>query len=252
MIRRMTAALISTAMALALWSGSAAAFDPTSMTDTERAAFRAEIRAYLLENPEIIIEAVNVLEERKATAQAQSDVHLIDMYADDLFDDGYSWIGGNPDGDVTIVEFMDYRCGFCRRAVPEIAKLLSSDGNIRIIVKEFPILGEASMISSRFAIATQKIAGPDAYKQVHDALIELTTDPTDVVLRRLAEGLALDADAIMAHMDSDEVTEVIARNRHLGQQLQINGTPSFVFESQLMRGYLTADQMAQAVARERG
>lgn len=252
MNRRLTTALSSAVLALAVWGGTASAIDLTSMSDAERQAFRAEIRAYLLENPEIIIEAIDVLKQREAVAQEQNDLHLVEMYSDELFNDGYSWVGGNPDGDITIVEFMDYRCGFCRRAVAEIDNLLAADDNIRIIIKEFPILGEASMVSSRFAVATQQIAGPDAYKQVHDALIELTTEPTDVVLRRLAEGLGLDADAILDHMDSPSVTDVIALNRQLGQQLQINGTPSFVFQSQLMRGYLTADQMAQVVAQERG
>ena len=138
--------------ALALLGTPAQAFDVTQMSDAERAAFGAEIRAYILENPQLIIEAVNLLEQQQADAAAQTDLTLVSENAEDLFNDGYSWVGGNPDGDITLVEFMDYRCGYCRRAMPEVAKLLAEDGNIRLIVKEFPILGEASMRSSRFAV----------------------------------------------------------------------------------------------------
>jgi protein-disulfide isomerase len=237
--------------ALALLAGTAHAADLSALTDAEREAFRAEVRAYLMDNPEVIIEAVNLLEERKANAQAEADVNLVQQNAEEIFNDGFSWVGGNPDGDITLVEFMDYRCGYCRRAKPEVAKLLANDGNIRVIIKEFPILGEASMISSRFAIATRQVAGNDAYKQVHDALMEINSDLTDVTLRRLADEFGLDGDAILARMDSDEVASEIAATRALAQRLQISGTPTFVLEDELLRGYLPADQMELIVADKR-
>ncbi len=140
-----------TLTAIALLVAPASAADLTDLSEAERAAFRAEVRAYLMDNPEIIVEAVDLLKERTAQAQAQADDSLVKENADALFNDGYSWVGGNPEGDITLVEFMDYRCGYCRRAKPEVAKLLAADGNIRLIVKEFPILGEASMISNNFA-----------------------------------------------------------------------------------------------------
>jgi protein-disulfide isomerase len=239
-------------MAFAVLSTPAQALDINAMTDAERSAFRDEVRAYLMDNPEVIIEAVNLLEQRKAETQAQADFTLVEVNKDAIFDDGYSWVGGNPDGDVTLVEFMDYRCGFCRRAVPEVAGLLADDGNIRWIIKEFPILGEASMISARFAIATKQVAGADAYKLVHDALMELNGDPTEVALRRLADGLLLDSDAILARMSSDEVTAEIAETRELAQRLQITGTPTFVMNDELLRGFLPGDEMARIVAEKRG
>jgi protein-disulfide isomerase len=237
--------------ALALLAQPAQAIDLTSMSDTERAAFRAEIRAYLLDNPEVIIEAVTLLEDRQADAKAQDDLTLVAMNADELFDDGYSWVGGNPDGDITLVEFLDYRCGYCRRAMPEVEKLIAADGNIRLIVKELPILGENSMISSRFAVATKQVAGADAYKAVHDALMALGGDLSDVALRRVADGLGLETDAIMAQMGSDDVTAEIATTHALAQRLRINGTPSFVLQDEMLRGYLPAEQMAAIVAEKR-
>jgi len=237
--------------ALTLLSAPVGAADLSEMTDAERAAFRAEVRAYLMENPEVILEAVEVYKAQQAEAEAHADFELVAAHADEIFNDGYSWVGGNPDGDITLVEFMDYRCGYCRRAVPEVAKLLSEDGNIRLIIKEFPILGEGSVLSSRFAVATKQIAGDEAYKQVHDALIAVNGDITDVILRRLATGLGLDADAIMARMDSAEVTAELAATRDLAQQLQISGTPTFVLQDELLRGFLPADQMAIIVAEKR-
>jgi protein-disulfide isomerase len=210
------------------------------------------VREYLLENPEVIMEAVQVLEARQAQAQAQGDLDLVAANTDALFNDGYSWVGGNPDGDVTIVEFFDYRCGFCRRAHPEVKQLLEIDGNIRYIAKEFPILGENSMISSRFAIAVRKVAGDDAYAAANEALIALNSDMDEPVLRRLATSLDLDADAVLDAMDDEDITRQIAETRALAQSLQINGTPSFVMGTQMIRGYLPLDAMQEVIAEERG
>ncbi|WP_137702013.1 DsbA family protein [Marimonas lutisalis] len=228
-------------------TGPAAAFDLTSMSDAEREAFRAEIRNYLLENPQVIMEAVAVLEQREAEQQAQNDKDLVKVNAEALFDDPASWVGGNLDGDVIMVEFVDYRCGYCRKAHDEVQQLLETDGNIRMIVKEFPILGEDSLTSSRFAIATLQVAGDDAYKAVSEALIKLKASPEEAVLRRLAESMGLDAGAILAKMDSDEVTAVIEANHALAQRLRINGTPTFVLGDQMLRGYVPLANMLALV-----
>jgi protein-disulfide isomerase len=113
------------------------------------------------------------------------------------------------------------------------------------VIKEFPILGDASVLSSRFAVATKHVAGDDAYKQVHDALMEFSGEPSEVTLRRISDGLGLDSDAIIAAMDSNQVTEEITRTRELAQRMQITGTPSFVLGTEMLRGFLPADQMQQ-------
>lgn len=237
----LTAALCATALP-------AFAFDVSEMTDAERSAFRAEIRSYLLENPEVLLEAIEILETREAEAQAAAETDMLAANQEALFADGHSFVGGNPDGDVTIVEFIDYRCGYCRRAHPEIEELVASDGNIRLIVKEFPILGEGSVLSSRFAISTLLTEGPEAYKNVHDALINLRADPTEDVLAELGETLVLDTDAILNGMEAEEVTEIIRKNRTLAQGLQISGTPTFVVGETLLRGYVPLDGMRDIVA----
>lgn len=226
-------------------------FDLDKMTPAQEAAFGAAVRSYLLENPQVIMEAVAVLEEREQQQQAQADLSIVSDNADALFNDGYSWVGGNPDGDYTVVEFLDYRCGYCRKAHPEVSELIKSDGNIRLIVKEFPILGEASIIASRFAIATQIIGGNDAYKAVSDALMTLDGNPNEATLKRLAKTLGLDGDAILAEMSSKEVTRRISETRALAQRMQISGTPSFVFGDQMVRGYAPLPTMQNIVAQGR-
>jgi protein-disulfide isomerase len=240
------------AVCATLFSAPALALDLNALTDEERALFREEVRAYLMENPEVIIEAVNALEQRQAAEQAQADFDLVAQHAESIFNDGFSYVGGNPDGDVTLVEFMDYRCGFCKRAFGEVEKLLQNDGNIRFIVKEFPILGEQSLLASRFAIATKLEAGNDAYKAVHDALMAFNGDITIPALRRLAETFGLDAAAIETRMDDAAVTNEIRATRELAQRLKISGTPTFVLEDEMLRGYLPADELELIVADKRG
>ncbi|MFS4582888.1 DsbA family protein [Phaeobacter sp. C3_T13_0] len=242
-------AVSAAALALGLMAAPAVqALDLGQLSAEERAAFGEEVRAYLLENPEVILEAVNKLEQQQAADDAARDDALVVENMTALHDDGFSWIGGNPDGDITLVEFMDYRCGYCRRAAPEVEQLVSGDGNIRLIIKEFPILGEASVLTSRFAIATRLIAGDEAYKDVHDALISLSGEPNEGTLRRLADGLDLDADAILARMADPEIARQLQETRALAQQLSISGTPTFVLGDELLRGYLPADQMEAIVA----
>ena len=227
----------------------AAALDLESLTDAERTLLRAEIRDYLLANPEVIMEAVAVLEQREAQTQAQADSDLVKVNAEALFNDPSSWVGGNPEGDLTLVEFMDYRCSYCRRAYDDVKGLLAADGNIRFIIKEFPILGEESVLASRFAIATRQVAGDEAYKSVHDALMTYSGSMNETGFSRLADTLGLDATGIIAEMNSDAVTQVIAANHALGQRMQISGTPSFVLGDQMLRGYLPQDAM-QRIADE--
>lgn len=223
----------------------------TDMTPAEREAFRAEVKAYLLENPEVLVDAMNVLQDRQDQAEAANDKQMLVDNKDAIFTDGASWVGGNPDGDVTVVEFMDYRCGYCRKAYQEIEDLVKSDGNIRLVLKEYPILGEDSVTSARFAIAVLQLNGADAYKKAHDALITLRGAPDAATLTRLATDLGLEAQPILDRMNSDEVTQVIASNQSLGNTMSITGTPTFVIDSTMLRGYVPLDGMRQIVAQER-
>jgi protein-disulfide isomerase len=241
--------LLPSALALCLAGLPALAEAP--MTEAERTALRDEVRAYLLENPEVIVEAMTILQAREEAAAAERDALLVQAKAEDIFASPTDWVGGNPDGDITLVEFMDYRCGYCRKAHAEVQALVESDGNIRYVIKEFPILGEGSLLSSQFAIAVRLLHGDDAYKAAHNALIALRADATPETLGRLAEDLGHDPAPILAKMPSDEVMAVIQANHALADGLEISGTPTFVLKDQLVRGYLPLDGMRAIVAEAR-
>jgi protein-disulfide isomerase len=229
-----------------------AALDLGAMTDAERDQFRAEIRAYLLENPEVLMEAIDILQQREDAAQLDADQQLAVANADALFNDGHSWVGGNPAGDITMVEFMDYRCGYCKQAFAEVDQLVQGDGNIRFIVKEFPILGEQSTLAAQFAIAVKNLHGPAVYADIHEALMTMRADISPESLTRLAETFDLDPAPVFVAMSGPEVAAELDANAALGNALQISGTPTFVMDDQMLRGYVPLDQMQQIVATVRG
>ena len=223
------------------------------MSDAEKAAFGAAVRSYLLENPEVLTEVIAELEARQTAEAAKADTAMIATNAQSIFADGVSYVGGNPDGDLTVVEFLDYRCGYCHKAHAEVAELIRSDGNIRYIVKEFPILGEQSLIAARFAIATLRVAGPDAYAKVNAGFYEtFRGDVTPDTLKAFAESLGLDAPAILAGMEAPEITKIIEDNHLLAQRLSVSGTPAFVIGDQFLRGFAPLEDMRAIVAEARG
>ena len=243
--------LITLSTVLGLLASTAIGGGLGDMTDAERSAFRAEVRQYLMENPEVLMEAMTVLQDREAQTAANQDQMILSQNRDVIFNDPNSYVGGNPDGDITVVEFLDYRCGYCRKAEAEVADLVKSDGNIRFVVKEFPILGDDSIASSRFAIAMRILHGDAAYLAAHDELITLRGTPDPETLGRLAEKLGFPAQPVLAKMGSDEVTAIIGANHALAGQLNITGTPTFVVDDILLRGYLPQEEMEKIVAEAR-
>lgn len=234
-----------------LLTSAAEATDVTQMTEAERTAFGAEVRAYLLAHPEVMIEVQQALEAKQQLASDAHDALVLRENHAEIFNDPASWAGGNLDGDVTLVEFMDYRCTYCRKAWSEVDDLVKKDGNVRFVVKEFPILGDDSVTSARFAISVRLLNGDDAYKKAHDALITLRGSPDPETLTRLAGDLGLDAKAILDKMGSDEVTGIIMANRALADTLGVSGTPTFVMGGTVIRGYLPEADMKQIVDDQR-
>jgi len=253
MPRLVTPILLAAALALSL---PAAAQEAGAMSDEARAALRAEIRAYLMDNPEVIFEAVAEYERRTAAAQADMDGALVEINADELFHDDFSWQGGNPDGDLVLVEFMDYRCSFCRRAFAPMMEFVGEDGSVRLVVKELPILGRESEVMSRFAVAVHQLGGDAAYFTAHERLLAWQGDLSDSSLQALAVQLGLDGAAVLERMGAEAVTQVLARNRALAQRLQISGTPSFVLgdgaAGEMLRGMVPAAELARVAAMLRG
>lgn len=230
----------------------AAALDLSAMSAADKAAFGEAVKTYLMENPEVLVEAINKLEERQQAAQADNDKVLVQSNAEDLFHFAGDWVGGNPEGDVTMVEFIDYKCTYCKKAYEVVEEVLKKDDKIRFVVKEFPILSEQSVLAARFAVATRQVAGDAAYEKVHDALMAVRGDITLDSLQRLAEEQKIDAKAVLARMNTEEVTAVLRTNAQLAERMAIAGTPAFVVGGQLLRGYAPAEVMAQIIADERG
>jgi len=232
---------------MVLFTGIASAQNFTDMTDAETEAFGAAVRAYLLENPEVIMEAVAVLEQRQQQEEATSDLDLVAQYAEQLFNDGYSAVSGNPEGTIQIVEFSDYKCGYCKRAYPELLQLIEDNPDIRFVLKEYPILGAESILASRAAISVLVNEGDEAYERFHDALMRENGPLTELSLPLIAEGLGLDSAKMVEMMNSALVTQMIQSNRSLGQQMQVSGTPTFVIGTQMLRGYVPLAGMQQIV-----
>ena len=236
-------------LALTVGLGLPAAAEPLdlgAMSDADRAAFRDEVRSYLLENPEVIFEAIQILEQRRTAAAQESDSEMIESHADQLFADGFSYVAGNPDGDVTVVEFLDYRCGFCKKAHPAVVELLENDPNVRLIVKEFPILGPDSVTAGKLALAALEI-DPAKFGQLHETLMAHRGDLTEQVSYQLAEDAGYDADALRELADSTEVDDRLQQNYQLARALGLQGTPAFVIGDEIIRGYLPVEDMLAAV-----
>lgn len=228
-MKRLLAALMLTATPVI-------AFDISAMDEQEKAAFGEAVREYLMANPQVLVESINVLEERRMADEARSDVDLVAAYRDEIFEDGHSWVGGNPDGDLTMVEFIDYRCGVCRRFNQEVHDLVEQDGNIKLILKEFPVLGDDSDMSSLFAVAVLQIAGDEAYMKAHEELMALRPGATTEALADIARRIGVDVDQVMAALESESVMEVLRENHDLAQRMAIRGTPTFVIGDVVLRG----------------
>ncbi len=232
---------------LVLTTSFASAQNFADMSDAETEAFGAAVRAYLLDNPEVIMEAVAVLEQRQQQEAAISNTELVAQYYDQIFNDGYSAVSGNPEGTIMIAEFSDYKCGYCKRAYPELLQLIEDNPDIRFVLKEYPILGQESVLASRAAIAVLVNEGDAAYERFHDALMLENGPLTELSLPLIAEGLGLDSAKMMETMNSALVTQMIQSNRALGQQMQVSGTPTFVIGNQMLRGYVPLASMQQIV-----
>ena len=218
---------------------------PAVLDDAERAAVEQVVRDLLIANPEIVIDALNAYQARQEEmARAQQGVQ-IQALSEQIFRAATSPVGGNPDGDVTLVEFFDYNCGYCKRVMPTVEAVVRNDGDLRVVYKEFPILSEGSMIAARAALAAQ---WQDLYEPFHEALMGYEGRLGEAEVFRIAEGLGLDLDRLRDDMERDEVLGEIAANMELARQLQINGTPAFIVGDQVIPGAVPQAALEAAVA----
>ena len=196
------------------------------------------------ENPQIILEAVQILETEQANAQAQAQTQVLQDERDVLERDPNAPVLGNPDGDVTVVEFFDYNCPFCRRAMPEVQGLLDGDKNVRLVYREWPILGEGSVFAARAALASRE---QGKYEEFHWALMGMQERAEEDSIMRIAAEIGLDVEKLRADMEAPEIEEHIATSNRLSQGLGFNGTPSFVIGDNLVPGIIEEEELRSLV-----
>jgi protein-disulfide isomerase len=218
----------------------------TSMPKDE---FERRVQTYILDHPEVIIESVNRMEARqRASAETEVQV-IIQSRADELFHDPNTAVGGNPSGDVTLVEFFDYNCPYCRQMVPVMTQAESADSQLRIVYKEFPILGPNSKLAAKAALAAHR---QGKYLAFHRALYEVrgAVDPSKVA--EVVATVGLDADRLKADMEDPAIAVLIEKNLALAQALRIDGTPGFVAGRQIVRGAVDLKALQAFIQEARG
>ena len=211
-----------------------------------------DIRALVLDtiraNPGIVMEALELLELEQQEAQAEQARAFLSGQRDLLENDANAPVIGNPDGDVTIVEFFDYNCPYCRNAKTEIDALLAADPGIRVVMREWPVLGEGSVFAARAALASR---AQGKYTEFHDALMTMQGRAEEQSVLRLAADIGLDVVQLRRDMDAPEISEHLQISSGLGRALGFTGTPSFVIGETLAPGMIRSDQMAALVAAAR-
>jgi len=196
------------------------------------------------ENPEIVMEAVAILQKRDEEAQAESVQSVLKDQRLLLEHDPNAPVLGNVNGDVTVIEFFDYNCPYCKRAMPEVQALMNDDPGVRLVYREWPILGEGSVYAARAALAAR---AQGKYEEFHWALMGSKGRVTEPVVLRIAQEIGLDVEQLQRDMDSPEVQEHIAVSMQLAQALGFNGTPSFVIGDALVPGFVEQDQLGEYV-----
>ncbi len=216
---------------------------------TDGGGFDRRVRAYLMTHPEVIIEAVEGLRQRGAADQAARQRGAIRANRAALLSSGPLPVAGNPSGDVTVVEFFDYRCPYCRQAAEQVKAVLAADRNVRVVYREFPVLGPESLYASRVAVAA---ALQGKYLAVHDALMTRAGNLTEAASREVAAAVGIDMARLEADMARPEVAKVIRENLALARQLSITGTPTFIIGDELIPGYAGAQDILTLVRQARG
>jgi len=216
--------------------------------DSQRKEMGEIVRQYLIENPEVLRDAFQALERKEAQAKAAGAKAAIKELAADIFRADGDLIVGNPVGDVTMVEFFDYNCGFCKRALPDVLKLVETDKNLKIVIKEFPILGAGSMAAARAAIASR---AQGKYWEFHTALLKKRGSVDEAGVFKVAKDIGLDMDKLKKDMASDEITAIIQRNHAVARALNVNGTPAFIIADNIFPGAVGFEQLAEAITKVR-
>jgi protein-disulfide isomerase len=207
----------------------------------------AQIRQYIIDNPQVILEAVQRHDEaQQAAAEDEAKLALVQNKKE--LHSSQSPVGGNPQGDVTVVEFFDYNCPYCRKAGPVLTDAITADKALRIVYKEWPILGPGSEYAAKAALAAQM---QGKYQTFHDALMTSSSKVDETSTLQIATTIGLDVERLKRDMEGETVRTELERNFALAEKLRITGTPAFVIGDEIIRGLVDLPTLQQTIAKAR-
>jgi protein-disulfide isomerase len=208
--------------------------DP-SLSNQQRKQVKEIIKEYLQKNPKVIIQSIQAMREQQKNKAKQLSRKSVGVYKELIINDPTSPIAGNPKGDVTIVEFFDYSCGYCKKIFPNLKRLISEDKNIRFVFKELPILSPQSELAARAALAAWR-QDKKKYMVIHSEFMNLRGRFSETRILRIAKNNGLDITQLKKDMGSLTMDKTIAQNRQLAQKLNITGTPGFIIGNNIIPG----------------
>ena len=217
-----------------------------SFTDTQRSDIQAIVRSYLIAHPEVLEEAMNELNKRQAAEEAAKHEAAIGQNADAIFNSPHGVVLGNKDGDVAFVEFFDYNCGYCKRAMADMLDLLKSDPNLKIVLKEFPVLSEGSVEAAKVAVAV-RMQDPKKYLDFHTRLLGGRGPVDKARALAAAKDVGLDVARIEKDLANPEVRATIEENMKLAEDMGLNGTPSYVIGKQVVVGAVGLEGLKEKI-----
>jgi len=212
--------------------------------DMSQEEFGRRVRTYLLEHPEVVAEAINRLDAKQREDDAAAAKALLKAHAVEVFQDPDSPVSGNPNGEVTLVEFFDYNCPYCRVMAPLIAQAEAADPKLRIVYKEYPILGPASSFAARAVLAANK---QGKYVAFHRALYQVPGRVDEAKVLEVATSLGLDVEQMKADMQDAAIDAILEKNEKLAHALNITGTPGFVVGDVITAGATTNLEALEAL-----
>jgi protein-disulfide isomerase len=219
--------------------------------ERQRQAIGAIVREYLVRNPEVLQEALSELERRTAAAQKAAQADALRTERDKLFGGARDYVIGNPQGDVTLVEFLDYNCGYCKRAAGDIKALIKADPKLRVVLKDFPVLGPESAEAARVALAAKPQLKGDKLFEFHTRLMEGRGSVNGERAKALAREMGLDVARLERDLAGGEGTTVIQENVAIGDKLGLTGTPAFIVGEEIISGAVGVEPLRRAVVNMR-
>ena len=206
----------------------------------------ATIERYIRTHPEVIVQSLQTMEAKREAKQKERQKAAFKTKQNELLHDPASPVSGNPKGEITLVEFYDYRCGFCKRAASAVTELQKVDSRVRVVYKDFPILGEASELAAKAALASQAQGKHQAF---HEALLSSQADMTKGEILKIAVSVGLNAKRLEVDMANPRWQAVIDKNRALAEELGISGTPGFIVGNELVPGAMDLKGLKEFIAR---